>query len=145
MVVKVLYKRTLLRSLWSEKNQSFAFALINEAFFAFGFKKLFFLQSIQKILKSAYQPQTSKYIDCLTACTACLVCFISTVNGRSKKKKLIKTGTSSRHITNIKQSIFVFRYLWFNYNEYENPQYRNGGKKGGVHFLCETTKKAKVI
>ncbi len=26
-------------------------------------------------------------IDCLMACTACLVCFISTVNGRSKKKR----------------------------------------------------------
>jgi hypothetical protein len=26
-------------------------------------------------------------IDCLTARTACLVCFISTVNGRSKKRK----------------------------------------------------------
>ena len=26
-------------------------------------------------------------IDCLMARTACLVCFISTVNGRSKKKK----------------------------------------------------------
>jgi hypothetical protein len=31
--------------------------------------------------------QTSKNIDCLTARTACLVCFISTVNGRSKKRK----------------------------------------------------------
>ncbi len=26
-------------------------------------------------------------IDCLMACTACLVCFISTVNGRSKKRE----------------------------------------------------------
>ncbi len=39
------------------------------------------------------------------ACTACLVCFISTVNGQSKKKKPWKMGASSRHITNIKQSI----------------------------------------
>ncbi len=42
------------------------------------------------------------------ACNACLVCFISTVNGRNKKrkeKKPIKTCTSSRHITNLKQSI----------------------------------------
>jgi hypothetical protein len=41
------------------------------------------------------------------ACTACLVCFISTVNGRSikKEKKPIKTGASSRHITNLKQFI----------------------------------------
>jgi len=44
-------------------------------------------------------------IDCLTAHTACLVCFISTFNGRSKKKKSIKTGTSSGQITNLKQSI----------------------------------------
>ncbi len=39
------------------------------------------------------------------ACTACLVCFINAVNGRSKKKKHIKTGTSSGHITNLEQSI----------------------------------------
>jgi hypothetical protein len=38
--------------------------------------------------------------------TACLVCFISTVNGYSKKKKPWKTGTSSRHITNLKESIY---------------------------------------
>ncbi len=41
--------------------------------------------------------------------TACLVCFISTVNGRSNKKKEEaypwKTGASSGHITNLKQSI----------------------------------------
>jgi hypothetical protein len=40
--------------------------------------------------------------------TACLACFISTVNGCSKKKKemkLIKTGASSGHIMNLKQSI----------------------------------------
>ncbi len=36
--------------------------------------------------------------------TICLVCFISTVNGHSKKKP-IKTGASSGHITNLKQSI----------------------------------------
>ncbi len=46
------------------------------------------------------------------ACTACLVCFVSTVNGRSSKKKkrkedayTWKSGASSRHITNLKQSI----------------------------------------
>ncbi len=46
-------------------------------------------------------------IDCLMAHTACLVCFISTVNGRSKKikKKPWKMGSSSGHITNLKQSI----------------------------------------
>jgi hypothetical protein len=46
--------------------------------------------------------------------TACLVCFISTVNGRSNKKKEkkrkeeaypSKAGTSRGHITNLKQSI----------------------------------------
>ncbi len=54
--------------------------------------------------------QTSKNIDCLMACTACLVCFISSVNGRSNKKRKEeaypwKAGTSSRHISNLKQSI----------------------------------------
>ncbi len=45
------------------------------------------------------------------ACTACLVCFISTVNGRSNKKKrkeeayAWKAGASSGNITNLKQSI----------------------------------------
>ncbi len=50
-------------------------------------------------------------IDCLMAHTTCLVCFINTVNGRSQKKKKKlpwKTGTSSRHITNLKQSILTF-------------------------------------
>ena len=44
--------------------------------------------------------------------TACLVCFSSSVNGRSNKKKKRKeeaypwkASTSSRHITNLKQSI----------------------------------------
>jgi len=41
--------------------------------------------------------------------TACLVCFISTVNGRSKKKekKPIMSCASSGHITKLKQSIFA--------------------------------------
>ncbi len=46
------------------------------------------------------------------ACTACLVCIISTVKGRSNKKKNRKeeaypwkAGASSGHITNLKQSI----------------------------------------
>ncbi len=43
--------------------------------------------------------------------TACLVCFISFVNGHSKKKPW-KVGASSLHTTNLKQSIFAFRYLW---------------------------------
>jgi hypothetical protein len=50
-------------------------------------------------------------IDCLTARTSCLVCFISTVNGNNKKKEkkaknVALLGGSSRHITNLKQSIF---------------------------------------
>ncbi len=44
--------------------------------------------------------------------TACLVCFISTVNGRSNKKRKDeaypwKAGASSGHITNLKQSVLV--------------------------------------
>ncbi len=53
-----------------------------------------------------------KYIDCLMARTTCLVCFISTVNGHCNKKKKRKeeanpwkAGASSRHTTNLKQSI----------------------------------------
>ncbi len=49
-------------------------------------------------------------IGCLMAHTACLVCLISTVSGRSKKS--LKCGISSGHITNLKQSIFSFQYLW---------------------------------
>ncbi len=44
--------------------------------------------------------------------TTCLVCFISTVNGHCNKKKRKKeeaypwkAGASSRHTTNLKQSI----------------------------------------
>ena len=51
-------------------------------------------------------------IDCLQVRTTCLVCFISTVNGHCQKKKPWKTGASSGHITNLKQSIFDFWYLW---------------------------------
>ncbi len=53
-------------------------------------------------------------IDCLTTRTACLVRFISTVKGRSKKKKEKKPITScasSGHITKLKQSIFL-RCQW---------------------------------
>ncbi len=53
-------------------------------------------------------------IDCLTAHTACLVCFITTVNGCSKRKRILltnKTGTSTGHITKLKQSILL-RCLW---------------------------------
>ncbi len=50
--------------------------------------------------------------------TAGLVCLISTLNGCIKKEKRRrslpwKTDASSRHITNLKQSIFFFRYLCF--------------------------------
>ncbi len=54
-------------------------------------------------------------IVCLTAQSTCLVCFINSVNGHSKKKKKKgkKCGTSSRHITNLNQSIFSFDiYDW---------------------------------
>ncbi len=34
-------------------------------------------------------------IDCLMACTTCLVCFISTVNGRNKKKKKPSLGRAA--------------------------------------------------
>jgi hypothetical protein len=56
--------------------------------------------------------------------TANLVCFIITVNGRSNKKEKKKrkeeaypwkAGTSSRHITNLKQSILeTFDIYGFN-------------------------------
>jgi hypothetical protein len=45
------------------------------------------------------------------ACTAWLVCLISTVSGRSKKKK--KCGASSGHKTKLEQSISFDIYgLW---------------------------------
>jgi hypothetical protein len=48
-------------------------------------------------------------IDGLMACTACQVCLISTVNGHSKKKrKRLKSGAGSGHITDLKQSSFSF-------------------------------------
>ncbi len=53
-------------------------------------------------------------IDSLMARSACLVCFISTANGHSKKKtekKAITGGSSSGHITKLKQSILL-RCLW---------------------------------
>ncbi len=63
--------------------------------------------SVVLILSRIY-PQTPKNIDCLSH----LVCFISTVTGRSNKKRkekknltFWKAGASSRHITNLKQSI----------------------------------------
>ncbi len=53
-----------------------------------------------------WEPLTSKNIDCLSH----LVCFISTINGRSNKKRKEKAypwkaGASSGHTTNLKQSI----------------------------------------
>jgi hypothetical protein len=54
-------------------------------------------------------------IDCLMVHTTCLVYFICTVNGHSKKKKPWKTGASSGHITNLKQSILetfnIYAYI----------------------------------
>ncbi len=51
-------------------------------------------------------------------CTAGFACLISTVNGRIQKKERRrslpwKTGASSRHITNLKQSIFVNIYVLY--------------------------------
>jgi hypothetical protein len=53
---------------------------------------------------------TSKNTDCSIVHTACLVCFISTVNGRSNKKRKEvaypwNASASSGHITNLKKSI----------------------------------------
>ncbi len=57
-------------------------------------------------------------------CTPCLVCFISTLNGRSNNNKKKwraeaypwKAGTSSGHVTNLKQSILetldIFELHW---------------------------------
>ncbi len=41
---------------------------------------------VQKVHGTYHRHLSS--IDCLMACTACLVCFISTVNGRNKKKEI---------------------------------------------------------
>jgi hypothetical protein len=78
------------------------------------------------------------------ACTNCLVCLISTVNGYSKKKKEkkpIKTGASSGHITNLKQSIletfdiYDFCYLCC------VAQGNQGKGKSCVTLACSITKK----
>ncbi len=58
----------------------------------------------------AFPHRHLRNIDCIMARTACLVCFISTVNGRSKKKKEknpIMSGASSGHTTKLKQSILL--------------------------------------
>ncbi len=54
----------------------------------------------------AYTNRHLSNINSLTVRTTCLVCFISIVNG-CRKKKPIKTSASSRHITNLEQSILV--------------------------------------
>jgi hypothetical protein len=86
--------------------------------YAYGFEKPSAIQqraikpvSLFNLVKGCHRHLSS--IDCLMAHTACFVCFISTVNCHSEKKRKIgqKCGSSSRHITNLKQSIF-FRYLW---------------------------------
>ncbi len=60
--------------------------------------------------------------------TACLVCFISTVNSRSKKeeKKSIKTGASSGHITNVKQSVLESFDIYGTALLFVNVRYVNG-------------------
>jgi hypothetical protein len=64
-------------------------------------------------------------IDCLTARTTCLVCFISTVNGcsKNKRKKPIKTGASSSHITYLKQSILE-TFNIYDMDPNEQPSYQ---------------------
>jgi hypothetical protein len=61
-------------------------------------------------------------IDCFMARNAWLVCFISTVKAAAKKeKKPIKTGASSGHITNLKQSILET----FDIYDLEEPSLQN--------------------
>ncbi len=50
-------------------------------------------------------------IDCSMAHTTCLVCLLVLLMAKAKKKPR-KTSNSSGHITNLKQSIFDFGYLW---------------------------------
>jgi hypothetical protein len=74
-------------------------------------------------------------IDCLKARTACLVCFISLLMATAKKEKekeALKDGASSGHITNLKQSILDFQYLWC--------QYRNNIKYNSNLFKIQTLK-----
>jgi hypothetical protein len=53
-------------------------------------------------------------IDCLKVHAASLVCFVSAVNGHHKKEKeALKEQHSSRHVTNLKQSILDFWYLFW--------------------------------
>jgi hypothetical protein len=68
---------------------------------------IFFLIKVASHSGNYYYRRHLSNIDCLKVHTACLVCFISTVNGNSKKKKKKpwKIGNSSRHITNLTQSL----------------------------------------
>jgi hypothetical protein len=84
--------------------------------------------------------------------TACLVCFISIVNGRSKKKKPIKTGTSNRHITNLKQSILE-SFDIYAFHGMRNAEQLNGNKHAAVFrniinsstFFCSSKKMSQSI
>jgi hypothetical protein len=69
--------------------------------------------------------------------TACLVYLISTENSRSKKKiekKLITSGTSSRHITKLKQSILL-RCLWLKLT----PNFISNSKDSIFNFFSPET------
>ncbi len=79
------------------------------------------------------------------ACTACLVCFISTVNGRSnkkrkEKKKLApgKAGASSGHITNLKQSILETFDIYGQHGQLKGTT-RQGQEHRTVVQLCTCT------
>ncbi len=51
-------------------------------------KKKLFLHLQQQNIEALLPIEHLSHIDCLIAHTTCLVCFISTVNGRSKKRSL---------------------------------------------------------
>ncbi len=71
-------------------------------------------------------------IDCLRAHTARLVRFISIVNGRSKKKPW-KTGTSSRYITNLKQSVLET----FNIYDPHRTNLREIKYQHGIYYIID--------
>ncbi len=91
-VVLTINQFSLMRSLWLSAISSNLFLI--------------------KIFLKCFNHRHLSYIDRLVVHTCCLVRLIGTVNCCSKKKPW-KTAASSRHITNLKQSIFLFWYLWF--------------------------------
>ncbi len=62
--------------------------------------------------QAVFKSKTSKNMDCLFAS---LVLSMAAATKKKKRKEEAypwKAGTSSGHITNLKQSILDFRYLW---------------------------------